>query len=724
MLAPVSNGRRDKGSSFTKLKTYLTKEKDPETGKEIDRGIVVLSDNLLSLETADLEMMGVAGENKINTDAVYHFQIAWRPGEHPTREQWERAAKVALAELGLAEHQYLIAAHDDKAHFHVHIMVNKIHPETYRAHTPYRDMFTLDKTMRELETAQGWSQSVGLYRWDIEQGKAVKNTREEMDALSGKTDRAKGRAATIEHYHDIPSLQLYVKQKATLEVQGLLARSRVEWKDVHRALAKYGLELQKAEQGGYTVQASGTELRCKASDVFRKSFAGKANREATEKKLGPWQAATADDKLRPISATRYEKRVEATAKRQAQREEREQARAMLKKRFGAYRTGLRAEQKTFTEIVKVKRNMIATTLKEAKKAIRAEDIPWKAKRAKLSQVVAQSVTAQRRLKVEAMRGRLEQRGLTYQAWVIREAQAGDLAAASQLRGWRYTDQRNINKAEVLMSSQMDAIHLSSGEKDKGSDYAEMMNSHLKELLRNEELAKSLEASRWTINRRTGDVHYTVRGVLALVDRGKTISVLNSEESAIVLGLEMAVKKYGSTLQAEGSQQWKDRVARIAAKNGVYVEFSDSSMRHTMFVEQLRLDKYGVMAKQLSDLHVRVAENPQAPFQLVDVDAAYVFMSGMSGLGRGRAQVDELHIALKAGASQKVNVKGIFTLEARLGPDGKMPIFIAIPLEGKGVQLANMLKAGSAQMAKLAEVERNSGSSQVQKKRERWRDTGR
>jgi hypothetical protein len=121
MLAPVSNGRRDKGTSFTKLKNYLTREKDPETGREVDRGIVVISDNLLSVETADLEMLGTAGENKTNTDAVYHFQIAWPPGETPTSEQWEYAAKTALRDLGFGEHQYLIAAHDDKHHFHVHV---------------------------------------------------------------------------------------------------------------------------------------------------------------------------------------------------------------------------------------------------------------------------------------------------------------------------------------------------------------------------------------------------------------------------------------------------------------------------------------------------------------------------------------------------------------------------------------------------------------------------
>jgi hypothetical protein len=80
-----------------------------------------------------------------------------------------------------------------------------------------------------------------------------------------------------------------------------------------------------------------------------------------------------------------------------------------------------------------------------------------------------------------MRGRLERQGLTYQAWVVREAQAGDLAAASQLRGWRYTDQRNIKRPDALMNSQTNAVHLSSGAdtRDTDSEYAEVMNSRLR-----------------------------------------------------------------------------------------------------------------------------------------------------------------------------------------------------------------------------------------------------
>ncbi len=33
--------------------------------------------------------------------------------------------------LGFADHQYIAARHDDKDHEHVHVAINKIHPETY-----------------------------------------------------------------------------------------------------------------------------------------------------------------------------------------------------------------------------------------------------------------------------------------------------------------------------------------------------------------------------------------------------------------------------------------------------------------------------------------------------------------------------------------------------------------------------------------------------------------
>ena len=68
----------------------------------------------------------------------------------------------------------MIVAHDDKKHFHIHIMVNKVHPETLKAHTPYRNWFTLDAAVRFLEAKYGWTHTAGPTRWDEESKQAVR----------------------------------------------------------------------------------------------------------------------------------------------------------------------------------------------------------------------------------------------------------------------------------------------------------------------------------------------------------------------------------------------------------------------------------------------------------------------------------------------------------------------------------------------------------------------
>ena len=85
--------------------------------------------------------------------------------------------------VSLGDHQYIAVAHRDTENFHVHIMANRVHPETYRANSPEWLHKTLDKACREIEAAQGWQHSNGLYKWDEDKGKAVAMTREEREQL-------------------------------------------------------------------------------------------------------------------------------------------------------------------------------------------------------------------------------------------------------------------------------------------------------------------------------------------------------------------------------------------------------------------------------------------------------------------------------------------------------------------------------------------------------------
>jgi len=100
MIPAVSAPRRDGRSSFAALAKYLTVERKSGTKESILRGKAILSDALLSLETAAAEMRDVAYENPRVTQPLMHFQLSWKPGEMPSKSQWLSSAHRCIEALG------------------------------------------------------------------------------------------------------------------------------------------------------------------------------------------------------------------------------------------------------------------------------------------------------------------------------------------------------------------------------------------------------------------------------------------------------------------------------------------------------------------------------------------------------------------------------------------------------------------------------------------------
>lgn len=73
---------------------------------------------------------GIDQRGRKNDKPVLHLSLSWAASETPSPEEMQKAALSSLKAMGLAEHQALITAHTDKAHAHVHIVVNTIHPTT------------------------------------------------------------------------------------------------------------------------------------------------------------------------------------------------------------------------------------------------------------------------------------------------------------------------------------------------------------------------------------------------------------------------------------------------------------------------------------------------------------------------------------------------------------------------------------------------------------------
>ena len=415
MIAKVQPSKQKSRSSFKRLLNYLTKEADPETGETLLRGEAVLSNNLVGIDTAAAEMKAVESLNLRCDDAVCHYELAWPPGERPTRAQWIDAAEYTLDQLGYKDHQYVVVAHDDKKHFHIHIMLNKVHPETYKAHTPYRNWITLDAGVRSLEAKYGWSHTAGPTRWDEATQKAVRTSRSERNESRSIQDQANGAAARYEHYHDEESLQTYVRREVAPRVRTLLTRQNASWEALHTLLAKYHLHMEKGEAGGYTVLAVDHNIRVKASDVFRQNFAGKEKRKETEQVLGPWKEPSTSPPTPPTQTGRTTVRNQAL--RNERREQRLRERNALMAEYNLFRNKERAVCKGITAKGREDRQQTLTRLKQRKKEIRASAQPWPTKKIFLSEAVAASVIELRTLKLSTQRTRQAQFPKSLRTWV-------------------------------------------------------------------------------------------------------------------------------------------------------------------------------------------------------------------------------------------------------------------------------------------------------------------
>jgi hypothetical protein len=544
---------------------------------------VVLSDNVAGLDTVAIQMEGIAFLNPRCKDALCHYELAWPPGERPSRPQWMDCASYTLNALGYQDHQYMVVAHDDKKHFHIHIMVNKVHPETFKAHTPYRNWLTLDAAMRVLEARYGWTHTDGPTRWDEESKQAVRASYSERNALRTAQQQPTGAAAKFEHYHDEESLQTYMRREVAPLVRTLLTRQNVRWDVLHTFLAKYHLRIEKGEAGGYTVLAADHNIRVKASDVFRNNFAGRVNRETTESVLGPWTpASTSIQHSAPHLAQHSERNIAQREERKAQRRA---ERSALMDEYNQYRNRQREVCKAFTTDGRDCTQYLRDVLRQQKKEIRASALSWPDKKVLLSQAAAQSVLEIRDLKLSIQRRRQEAFPKNLRSWVADRAADGDARAAAQLRGWRYADQRNQRRLDARLEA--NAMHIGPPpDHDSSTDWADLAQQRLAAQQKQQALANQIAAPRiWKIDRKTGDVSYALNGQVSVIDRGRVVTVLNQDKAAVLFGLEMAIQKYGSRIACTGTVEWKRMVSKVAAQHGISVQFTDPEMQHALRVLQ-------------------------------------------------------------------------------------------------------------------------------------------
>ena len=135
---------------FTEVRNMM--EVGPHTATRIMIGTAARADELK-------QAAGVASTGrKATSGPVFAFSLEWHPDELPSRDRDEmlKAADHALKLLKLDDRQAVIVAHQDTDHPHVHIIVNRVHPETGKMATIAKpDVLKLDRWAYEYERDRG-----------------------------------------------------------------------------------------------------------------------------------------------------------------------------------------------------------------------------------------------------------------------------------------------------------------------------------------------------------------------------------------------------------------------------------------------------------------------------------------------------------------------------------------------------------------------------------------
>lgn len=130
------------GTSFKGLATYLTHDPAAQTTERVgwthtlnlahDDAASAVDEMLWTARNAELlkQEAGIRAGGRATENAVKHVSLNWSPEENPSRQDMIDATEEFLQHMKWQEHQALLVAHEDKAHAHVHVMLNTVHPET------------------------------------------------------------------------------------------------------------------------------------------------------------------------------------------------------------------------------------------------------------------------------------------------------------------------------------------------------------------------------------------------------------------------------------------------------------------------------------------------------------------------------------------------------------------------------------------------------------------
>ena len=234
------------------------------------------------------EMIALAEESVQSKMPVAHWVLSWKDGEQPTPEKVDFAVRYFLQLMEWKEHQAFYAVHKNTSNLHVHIVVNRVHPDTLKVHRPNRG-FDIDRAhlaIAKLERIQGWSSEENSTYEPSLSGNFLTLSKRDYPKLCPA-------AETLENATGEKSAQRIARDC------GLnIIKEATSWRDLHEGLAAVGLRFEKKGSGALVWVG---DVAVKASSVDRAFSMPKLVKKLGKFEYGDYAAERPSFKTAPVT---------------------------------------------------------------------------------------------------------------------------------------------------------------------------------------------------------------------------------------------------------------------------------------------------------------------------------------------------------------------------------------------------------------------------------------
>jgi hypothetical protein len=276
MIITPKQPRNDKTRSrLSRLVPYMLR------GKGEERCTWYMAGNLPGLDQREDAALAVDvmellqdGNRRAKGNKSYHVVVSFHPRDrHLAPAELADVVARTVQAAGLGEHQYMAVRHSEQEHEHVHVAVNKIHPQTLKIHHPYKAIHAYQALASVLE------EELGLHRVDRTRGYAQSHRARDFEAHQGLESFSDWARRTIGDATELDRIG--------------------SWPALHEELGRFGVRLVPRGNGFAIVDATRSNLACKASSLGRRWSKQRLCERYGEFVPGPSSADVAREQVNP-----------------------------------------------------------------------------------------------------------------------------------------------------------------------------------------------------------------------------------------------------------------------------------------------------------------------------------------------------------------------------------------------------------------------------------------